>query len=117
MSINSDDVRKGITQANFNEKYSGFLFSELSVLSIACGLYWHSWWVFGIVYFGFIVCLIVQKLATILCILLSIVWGIIGYFIGTLFDSLGASVVLSIIGLLTSGGAHISALQYTKDLE
>jgi hypothetical protein len=43
MSINSDDVKKGITQANFNEKYSGLLYIELSVLSIACKLYWYSW--------------------------------------------------------------------------
>ena len=35
--MNHQDVRKGITNARFNEKNSGILFTEISIVSIAIG--------------------------------------------------------------------------------
>jgi hypothetical protein len=117
MSIYSDDVRKGMTNATFNEKNSDFLASELMILSIICGVFWQSWWVFGAVLFELIICLQIKKLALILCFVLSILWAVVGYFIGTFFDSLGASVVLALLSLAASLSAHFSALQWFEDLD
>jgi len=49
-------------------------------------------------------------------IVLSIGWGIIGYAIGVAFDSIGAMVVLSILGFLVGAGLHFSALEWTEDI-
>jgi hypothetical protein len=113
---NSNEVRKGITQARFNEDASNMLFGEIFLVSIVCGFYWSSWWVFGLISIGLVISLMIKPLAIILAILLSIGWAIIGYGIGVFFDSSSGSIVLAILGLLAGLGAHISALTWVEDI-
>lgn len=112
-----EDVRKGVTNAKFNEENSNILFGEITILSIFLGVFFKSWWIFGLVFLGCIIALRFERIALFMCIGFSIVWGVIGYGIGTLFDSIGASVVLGIIGLLSGLGANLRALEWVKDID
>ena len=98
--MSSNDVRKGMTNAQFNEKQSGILMTEIFIIAVVCGLYFTSWWVFG----------------GVLLVLLSVGWGAVGYGIGSMFGSTGASIVLGVIGLLAGVGSHLGALQWAKDV-
>jgi|SRR5690606_7718636 len=113
----SNDVRKGLTNAKFNEKNSSFLFSEILIISIISGLYWDSWLIFGSLLFSLIIFLTIKPLAIILCIFLSLSWAIIGFFIGSFFNSTSASIVMSLIGFFASLGIHLSALNWVKDID
>ena len=110
------NVRKGITNANFNEENSNVLFGEIAIISILVGVGTQSWWWGGGVFLGLIISLFIKPLAIVLMLLLSICWGVVGYGIGGLFDSNGAMVVLAILGFLIGAGIHFSALEWAEDI-
>ena len=114
--MNHQDVRKGITNARFNEKNSGILFTEISIVSIAIGFSTSSWILFGVSLLGLILILQIKTLALILCIIFSIMWAVIGYYVGEMISGTNAAIVLAIIGLLAGLGANISALEWVKDI-
>ncbi|MEL9552690.1 hypothetical protein J4X41_24570, partial [Escherichia coli] len=95
--MSSEHVRKGVTNAKFNEEQSNILFIEIGILSILIGLMSKSWWAFGGSFLGLIFSLRIKFLAIPLMIVFSLVWGAIGYSIGALFESTAASIVLGII--------------------
>jgi len=110
------DIRQAITQAENNETNSTILFTEIILISIGYGLAEKSWYIFGGVFLGLIFILQIKVLSYLLLILLSIVWGAIGYGLGTIFGSTEAMVVLSILGFLLGLGVHFSALEGYEDL-
>lgn len=114
--MSHENVRKGITNANFNQEQSGILFGEIFLIAGGLGLYTESWWVFGGLFIGLIIGLFIPFVAIPLMILLSLCWGAIGFGIGTLFGSTAAAAVLGIIGLLAGAGVHMAALEWTKDI-
>src|SRR3712207_5815327 len=60
----------------------GCLFWEIVLLAIAVGLSYQSWWAFLIALCVLFMLLSLRFLNTLLCIALSVVWGILGMFIG-----------------------------------
>ncbi len=72
------NVRKGVTNARFNEQNVRTLSTEVLIISAAAGFLSGSWVVFGGVFLGSIILLFIKPLALILCILLSLGWGYIG---------------------------------------
>lgn len=110
------DVRKGMTQSNFNEKNSNILFGEIFIIAIVVGIAMQSWWWFGGIFLGLITMLFIKPLAIVLMILLSACWGLIGYTIGAFFNSTGAMIILGLIGFLAGLGAHMSGLQWARDI-
>ncbi|QPA33420.1 hypothetical protein [Thermaerobacillus caldiproteolyticus] len=111
------EIRKGVTQAEFNEDASKILFGEIFIISVILGAMTHSWWVFGVCFIGLIACIWFEKTAFYLAIILSIGWGILGFLIGlNWIDNTGAAVVLSILGLLCGLGVHMAGLEYTRDI-
>lgn len=109
------DVRRGYTQAKFNKSASNWLFFEVFAISIAAGLYYQSWWVFGGILFAMLIMLNVRVLAIVLLGILSLLWGGVGWYIGSYFWETSAAVVLGVI-LLSTGGMHMSALEWVEDL-
>ncbi len=87
-------VRKGITNAEFNEDKSNILFFEFVVIAVVVGLITRSWWWGGGLFLGLSTAIFIKPLAIVLVAVLSIGWGAIGYGIGSLFESTGAAVVL-----------------------
>jgi len=115
--MSSANVRKGMTNAKFNEENSNILFGEIFIIAIGLGLFAQSWWVFGGVFLGLIISLFIPKVSIILMIAFSLCWAVIGYGFGSLFGSVGASIVLSILGLISGLGLHFSALEWAQDLK
>ena len=113
--MDSNEVRAGSTKAKFNEQNSSVLIFEIIIISISVGLYYSSWIYFGVVFFGLLVFSVIKPLATILSIVLSALWGLIGYVIGSHFSH-HAAIVLAVIGFLAGIGAHLSAMQWVSDI-
>ncbi|NOH51050.1 hypothetical protein F0262_23810 [Vibrio rotiferianus] len=113
--MEASQVRKGIRNAKLNQDNSNILFGEIVLISIGIGLANQSWWWGGGALIGFLVTLNIKPIALLLMFALSLVWGVIGCGIGSLFESTGAMVVLSIIGFLCGLGVHLSALEWTQD--
>ena len=109
-------TRRGMTNADFNKEQSGFLFGEIFFLAFFVGLYFHSWIMFGVVFLGLIVVLFIKPLANALIVVFSIGWGALGWAIGTIFDSIGASITLAVLAFLCSLGGNLAALQWVRDI-
>ena len=116
MMTNSDDVRKGVTNAVFNEEAFGKLAIQMFALSVFLGIYTESWFIFAFVLIGLIaVFVLFRSLAFIIVVGFSLGWGYIGYLIGSLFG-LEASIVLGILALLVGLGTNWAGLEYAEDL-
>ncbi len=48
--MSSEHVRKGVTNAKFNEEQSNILFIEIGILSILIGLMSKSWWPLAVLF-------------------------------------------------------------------
>lgn len=114
--MSSDDVRKGVTQAVFNEQHASIFTTEIAIIAIILGVLTSSWIVFGIMIIGPIFALRTPILAKIMMIVFALAWGAIGFGIGYAIDSTGAMIVLSIFGLLAGFGTHMSAFQHFNDI-
>jgi hypothetical protein len=104
-----------MTNARFNEKNSGILCGEIAIVSIAAGLLCGSWWVFGGLFFGLIIGIVVPGISLFLAVGFSIAWGVIGYAVGSVFSG-GASIILAAIGFLGGLGLHLSAIEWARDV-
>lgn len=114
--MSHNDVRKGMTNARFNEEQMGILSGEIAIIAIVAGIYTKSWLIFGATFVGLAAALAFPIVAIPLMVLLSIGWGVIGYSIGSLVGSKDASVVLGIIGLLAGLGVHMAAIKWVEDI-
>lgn len=108
-------VRRAINQAHDNYKNSKLLSFEIFLISVGLGLGVKSWWVFGGALVGLYIVLLVPYLGTVLLLLLSAIWGYIGWEIGSLFKNVGAQVVLGALAFLSGVGVHFSARQWFED--
>jgi len=95
---------------------SNFLFGQILVVSVALGLITGSWWIFGISLIGLIVSLRFKKAALVVCFVFAFAWGGLGIIIGIAFESVGASVVLAILGFRVGLGGNLSGLQWARDV-
>lgn len=112
------EVRKGVTQAKFNDSAIGVIGAELIIVSIVLGVLTHSWIVFGISLVGLIICFQIRKIAIILSVILSIGWGFTAWAIGDFFGiSTTGLIVISIIAALCGGGYHMASMEYIEDLQ
>ena len=113
--MSTGDVRRGITQAKFNEEQADTFYKEVFILSIVAGVFLQSWFVFlGSLIFLF-VGIHVPVLGTMIMWGLSIGWGIGGYALGSVFNE-EASIVLGILAFMAGLGTHYSAKEYSADL-
>ena len=109
-------IRKGITQAKFNESFSNVLAIEFAIISLIIGLKMHSWLWGGATFIALNVAILFKPFAIILIILLSSIWAFIGYIIGSLIGSDDAIIFSSILGFIMGLGAHLASLEWIKDV-
>lgn len=112
----SDDVRKGITNAQFNESNANILFAEIGIAAIAAGIYFQSWFWGGGVLLVLMISIFIKPIAILLVIVFSAGWAVGGYLLGGFFESNQASIVLAIFGFICGLGTNISALEWAKDI-
>ena len=111
-----ESVRRGVTNARFNEKMSGVLVGEVLIVSIALGIVYSSWWWFGGTLLAFIILASSPLTSTLLCYAFGIVWGVIGYYIGMLLFGDSAGWVIGVIAGICGIGANFASKQYYDDL-
>jgi uncharacterized membrane protein AbrB (regulator of aidB expression) len=133
--MSAGDMRKGITQAKFNDEASNLLYFEIAVLAIAGGLYFESWYIGVGVLLGLIIAFQVRALNLILAVLFSLCWSIVGAAIANLFsgglgnvDDLGwhqiifaiystpAAQVVGGLLFLSILGIHLAGIEFQRDL-
>ena len=137
MSVGS--VRKGITQAKFNEDASTIIHGEILILSVIFGVIFSSWYVFGAMLLGMIICLFIPIINILMGVCFSVLWALISaviasYFqdinlddvtvIWDIFTVIGISTIFStpasqIVGslfFLSGLGLHLGAIEWTRDL-
>lgn len=113
--MSTGDVRRGITQAMYNQEQANTFYKEVFILSIVIGVFLQSWFVFlGALIFLFLG-IHVPILGTIIIWGLSLGWGIGGFALGSIFND-DAAIVLGILAFIAGLGTHYSAKEYSADL-
>lgn len=113
MSI--DETRAGVLQAEINSGFSGVLFMEILVLSLAGGLYYLSWWVFGGLLFGLTIALFIYPLNLIMLVLMIAGWTVVLAGLGYGIGEIPASIIFGVVGFVVSCGVHIASMGALTD--
>lgn len=113
--MSSGNVRKGITQAKFNEDQIGIFIAEILLISGVVGWFYKDWYVFAGVLFGLISIMYIPYLNILLAVVLSLAWGGIGYVIGKMMSQEAAYVIGGIL-FLAGMGSHLGAIEWAKDV-
>ncbi|MDR0517071.1 MAG: zinc-ribbon domain-containing protein [Fibromonadaceae bacterium] len=105
---------KEAAEGHIAAENAGCLVLEIIIVSIIAGAYLKSWVVFGGVFLGLLILYgSFKKIAIILNLIFTLIWGVLGYLFGYYFNDekhfTQASVVLCLIGLLLSAATHFSA--------
>lgn len=116
MTANHQEVRKGVTQANFNSGSFTIIAIEIAIIAIFFGLYFKSWWWGGGVYLALLVAIQIKNLSLPVMLAGSLLWGLSGFLIGSLFGSYAAQVVIGIISFIIGLGVHFSGIEWANDL-
>ena len=132
MSVRS--TRKGFTQAKYNDDAVNIIIGEIFILSCAAGFYYSSWYVFGGMVIGLMVCMYVPVINIIMGLGLSCLWAIMGATVVCFFQDVQISDISGFKGFLTtvfstpasqviggilflSGlGAHLGAIEWARDV-
>lgn len=115
----SDDpesqMRRSITGGIANIRNSNILIWEIFIIAILAGLFKESWWWFGGTFIGLAILLSIPFLGTAFCIVLSLLWGIIGYSFGAMLSD-AAAWVIGILSFMAGLGIHFSGRQGIQDM-
>lgn len=111
-----DAVRRGVTNANFNEKVSDILVYEIVAVAFAIGYFTKSWWWGGGTLLALFILSMIPSTGVILCYIFGIAWGVVGYYLGNLLFGNDAAWVIGIFAALCGIGANLAGRQYYEDI-
>jgi len=114
--MGSRRVRRGVTQAQFNRQSKDLLPAEVAIISIALGIIFWSWSVFGVAFFGLLLIIAIKPLAMVFVTVMSILWAVVIALVAFLIGGAPAAIVLGLMGFCYSFGAHLCSLEYYQDL-
>ncbi|MBQ6277362.1 MAG: zinc ribbon domain-containing protein [Bacteroidales bacterium] len=109
-----NSMRSAIEEAQWNESNSGALPIQAGIIAIVMGIIFKSWWVGLGTFFGFFILIMLPRIGIVVCVLLSLFYGYIGYVIGALFSTAAGWVIGIIIGL-ASLSINLSSRKWFKD--
>jgi hypothetical protein len=110
------EVRKGLTQYEFNARFAGLVPWEIITLSIISGIYFSSWWVFILVLIGLLVGIQIPIIASLMMLLFSLPIGLLFFAIGSWIGGLGAAIVLGGLAYWVTFYVHLTSVEYNQDL-
>ena len=116
MSANHQEVRRGVTQANFNGGSFTIIAIEIAIIAIFFGFYFKSWWWGGGLYLALLAAIQIRILSLPVMLAGSLLWGLAGFLIGSLFGSYAAQIDIGAISLIIGLGVHFTAIQWADDL-
>lgn len=111
-----DAVRRGVTNAKFNDEMSNVFGAEVGIIAVVIGFAMKSWWWGGGTFLVFFILSFIPTIATIMCYIFGIAWGVIGYFLGGWLFGNDAAWVIAIIAGLCGIGANLASRQYLEDI-
>lgn len=111
-----DAVRRGMTNAKFNDEMSDVLAYEVTAVALGIGYLTKSWWWGGGTFLALLVLAMIPSTGTILCYIFGIAWGAIGYFLGEWLFGNDAAWVIGIIAALCGIGANLAGRQHFEDI-
>lgn len=110
------EVRKGMTQSNFNAQYAGLVPWEILIMSIAAGIYFTSWWVFLLVLVLLLLGIQMPVIGELLMLVVSVPIGAIFGFIGLMISGWGAFIVIGGLAYWITVYMHFVSLMYNRDI-
>jgi len=132
--MSKGSVRKGVTQAKFNEDASNIIYGEILILSGIVGFFYSDWYIFGGMLVGLILGMLIPVINILLSLCLSILWALIGAgivcafqeidipepnfsfdFLSRLFST-PASQIIGGIFFLSGLGLHLGTVEWTRDI-
>lgn len=111
-----DAVRRGVTNAKFNDDFSGILGGEVAAIALAIGIAMKSWWWGGGTFLVLFILSFIPTIATIMCYIFGIAWGVIGYLLGGWLFGNDAAWVIGIFAAICGIGANLASKQYLDDI-
>lgn len=111
-----EQVRKGVSQAEFNSSVAGWVYLEIILASILIGGVMKSWIIFGVLLIGMITMMAFRKSALLLCILFTLYWTYMSSFLFFDLFGLSAAIVMGLITAMIVGGIHMAAIEWTEDM-
>jgi len=93
-------VRKGVSQAKFNEDAANVIYGEVLIFSAVMGLSFSNWYVFGAMIIGMIICIHIPIVNIIMSLFLSFLWAVIGAVITRAFQDVNFDDVTGPWGFL-----------------
>ena len=112
------DTRGAINQAELNDFGANVMFGEIFLISVMAGVLKGSWAVGGAVFLGLIAITWFKKTLIAFLITLTFAWPIIFWIAATNSGAgFGTKLVFSIIIFLFAAGVHMSAFEWTEDMD
>ncbi|WP_338542744.1 hypothetical protein [Paenibacillus tundrae] len=102
-------VEHGVINARSYGAGSGLVLLEILIVSAGLGGQFSSWLLFGGLLIGLAVLLWFKVTRAIVLIILTGCYGYLAWNLGNLFNSVSASVVLSVLALIIFGSLHLNA--------
>jgi len=110
-----DTMRGAIEEANWNEENSAALPVQAGIIAIIMGFVCKSWWAGLGTFFGMIILILLPRIGVAVCVILSILYGYVGYVIGAYFFSTSAGWVIAIVVGLSTLAMNLSSRKWFKD--
>jgi hypothetical protein len=126
--MNEDQIRRGNTQASFNEEMSGPYLAQFAFLGLVAGIMqsmgnipfipkdWSSWMIGIITLISSIILSMIPKVSQIFLILLTLMWGFIGFEMAGGDVGSGTSWAFAILATIIAAGLNMSGMQWSKDI-
>jgi len=115
--MKSADVRRGVTQATFNQKIAGFLYLQVLAVPAGIGYMLNSWIVFGVLLLQLAVGVSRPKLALFIVTVFSIGWSAIAFYVVGMFAGLEGQIVAAIVCGIMALGANMAGVEWTQDMK
>ncbi|MCC5888906.1 MAG: zinc-ribbon domain-containing protein [Gammaproteobacteria bacterium] len=114
-ALKNEDVRRKVTQANFNNEMSGLWIFQVFVAASGVGFYSNSWYAFGATLFVLALLPHVPILGHLAAIALASGAGFGGYWLGALW-SVEAGYVVGGLIFVAALGANLSSIDWARDI-
>ncbi len=117
----SRNVRRGVTQAEFNSSLGPFLLGEILVAAGLAGYRFSNWYVFGgVLLAGFLLLVILARnpdsiFSMVYILLMSAGWAYVAHVFSKDVES-GGAIVIPALAFLVSFGVHYAGLESLADL-
>jgi len=111
-----EEQRAAVSQSNLSQDLSGPFMFQILLVAIAIGVYKESWLVFGGIFLGLMLVLMIPVIGKIVGVALACAFGAIGYTLGTDWWGQEAGYVVGAFFFIVSIAASLGGIEYMNDI-